>query len=328
MKVGLCGVGRELVRGEVTDTNTVWLARRLVELGLDVTWHVTVGDERDRVAAALRWLVDRCDAVVVSGGLGSTPDDVARSAVAELPAGAMAFEPVGTAPGFAVETARADGRSTVVYALPGDPVELRALAERDVLPDLVRRAEETREVVDEVVERLDPAASGIDEERLEQVVAELLRGSDLTVATAESCTAGAVTSRLAAVPGASDYLRGGLVAYATEVKSSMLGLDKELVDEHGPVSIPTTKAMARGAQELFDADVGLGVTCVAGPDPQGGRRVGTIVWALAIRDGDGRSGELETVGGRSSVQTRAALVVLGALRRHLLRLRSEPAGRR
>ncbi|MDQ3932385.1 MAG: nicotinamide-nucleotide amidohydrolase family protein [Actinomycetota bacterium] len=155
-------------------------------------------------------------------------------------------------------------------------------------------------------------------EGVEQAVAELLRNAHLTVATAESCTAGAVTMRLAAVPGASAYLRGGLVAYATEIKSSVLGLDRQLVDEHGPVSLPTTEAMARRAQALFDADLGLAVTCVAGPDPQGGRSVGTIVWALAARDGHEGSGEFGMAGDRPSIQRTAASVVLEALRRHLL----------
>lgn len=168
-----------------------------------------------------------------------------------------------------------------------------------------------------MTERPAPARTGSDEERVEHAVAQLLRSSRLTVATAESCTAGAVMIRLAAVPGASAYLRGGLVAYATEVKSSVLGVDKGLVDEHGPVSLQTTEAMARRAQELFDADLGLGVTCVAGPHPQGGRSVGTVVWALAVRDGDEGSGELEVTGNRPCVQRRAATAVLEALCRHL-----------
>lgn len=161
---------------------------------------------------------------------------------------------------------------------------------------------------------------------MDQAVAQLLRSARLTVATAESCTAGAVMMRLAALPGASAYLRGGLVAYATEVKSSVLGVDRKVVDEHGPVSLPTTEAMARRAQELFDADLGLGVTCVAGPDPQGGRRAGTIVWALATRAGVGGSGEVGMTGDRPSVQSTAASVVLEALHRHLLAAPSPGGG--
>lgn len=161
---------------------------------------------------------------------------------------------------------------------------------------------------------------------MDQAVAQLLRSAHLTVATAESCTAGAVMMRLAALPGASAYLRGGLVAYATEVKSSVLGVDRKLVDEHGPVSLPTTEAMACRAQELFDADLGLGVTCVAGPDPQGGRSAGTIVWALATRTGVEGSGEVRMTGDRPSVQSAAASVVLEALRRHLLAAPSPGGG--
>lgn len=157
----------------------------------------------------------------------------------------------------------------------------------------------------------------MEEERLEQAVAQLLRSSQLTVATAESCTAGAVMTRLAAVPGASAYLRGGLVAYANDVKATVLGLERRLLEQHGPVSIPTTMAMARRAWQLFHADIGLGVTCVAGPDPQGGRKVGTTIWALATRKGHDRSGRLELTGDRPAVQRRAAAFVLEVLRRHL-----------
>lgn len=242
MKVGICAVGSALVAGHG------WLARAGVPL-----------EYRDHVAASLLlWGNELAAVFQVETQLHRSPP-----AQAQAPAGAVAFEPIGTTLGF-------------------------------------------------------------DEERVEQAVARLLRNSHLTVATAESCTAGAVMTRLATIPGASAYLRGGLVAYATEVKSSVLGLDKGLVDEHGPVSLPTTEAMARRAQELFDADLGLGVTCVAGPEPQGGRRVGTIVWALAARDGEDASGELEIIGDRPSVQMRAAMVVLEALRRHLSR--TSPTG--
>lgn len=326
MKVGICAVGSVLVAG---DRTTVWLTRRLIEVGLDVAWRISVGDEHDHITAALRWLTHRCEAVAVIGGLGATSHDLTPSVVAEvagvplerlwkgrgairwaaLPAGSVAFDPIGTTLAFALDIRRPVGGSAVVYALPGTSFELRAMTERDVLPDLARRR-----------------VHGFDEEPVEQTVAQLLQDSHLTIATAESCTAGAVMTRLAAVPGASAYLRGGVVAYATDVKYSVLGLEEQLVDEHGPVSIPTTEAMARRARELFDADFGLGVTCVAGPDTQGGRRVGTIVWALATRDGDGGSGELELVGDRPSIQRRAAEVVLEAMRRHLLRTGSPGRG--
>lgn len=301
-EVGICAAGSALVTDDMT---TLWLARRLVEVGLDVAWRVSVGDDRERVVAALRWLIHGCEAVVVIEELGPTSDDLLRSVVAEV-AGVQrdelvqAFEPIGTTRGFALDIPRPVEGSAVIYALTGTPFELRAMTERDVLPDLARRL-----------------AGSCHEERVEQTVAQLLRGSHLTVATAESCTAGAVMTRLAAVPGASAYLRGGLVAYATEVKSSVLGLERRLLDEHGPVSILTTEAMARRAQELFDADLGLAVTCVAGPDAQGGRSVGTIIWALATRDGDEGSGELEIVGDRPSIQRRAAGVALEVLHRHL-----------
>ncbi len=329
MRLGICAVSSALAAGDASDTNAVWLARRLVEAGFDVACHVSVGEDRDLLSAALRWLVERCQAVVVIGGLGPTHGNLTRVVVAEIadvplerrdelvPAGAVAFEPIGTTPGFALAIDGA-GATCAVYALPGTQFELQVMTERDVLPDLACRGAAAAS------EGRAPVRPGSDEVGVEQAVAQLLRDAQLTVATAESCTAGAVMIRLAAVPGASAYLRGGLVAYATEVKSTVLGLDKGLVDEHGPVSLQTTKAMARRAQELFEADLGVGVTCVAGPDTQGGRSAGTIVWALATRDGNEGSGELGISGDRPHVQRQAAAVVLEALRRHLLS--SRPPG--
>ncbi len=321
MNVGICAVRSA---DTARDTATPWLARRVVEVGLDVAWHVSVGDERERIVPALLWLIENCDAIVVSGGIGQDRVDLVASAVSEVtdvpfeqlaleqaslsaggrPAGLAALEPIGGARGFALETTGSLVGSAVVYVLAGSDRELRAMTERDVLPDLLRRS--------------GTSGSVSDDDRAENVVAQLLRRSHLTVATAESCTAGAVTARLAAVPGASAYLRGGLVTYATEVKHSVLGIERQLLERHGPVSIPTTQAMARRAWQLFDADLGLGVTCVAGPDPQGGRKVGTTIWALATREGEEDSGELEIIGDRPSVVRRAAACVLEVLRRHLL----------
>jgi nicotinamide-nucleotide amidase len=427
VKAAVCSVGTELLVGDVADTNAAWLSRRLTEVGAEVAWHLAVGDEHGRIVAALRWLVERADVVVVGGGLGPTPDDLTRAAVAEvagvelevrdelaarieavfaragrpmprsnlrqarLPAGATAFEPVGTAPGFAVQVGRGSGGPCLLYALPGVPFELQAMTEREVLPDLLRRrggtatvtrtvhvagmgessvsealaeltdrleraagdgpdprrgiavaflagpdevrvkltaaaatpeaaAERLGPAVDQVVARLGPAVAGVDDERLEHAVARLLRLTALTVATAESCTAGAVAARLAAVPGASRYLRGGVVAYATEAKSRLLGVDPAVLAEHGPVSAATSEAMARAVRQQLEVDVGVAVTCVAGPEGQGGQAVGTVFTALAVPDGSVRARQLHILGDRPTVQARAAAVCLERLRRHLARL--------
>jgi nicotinamide-nucleotide amidase len=88
----------------------------------------------------------------------------------------------------------------------------------------------------------------------------------LTVATAESCTGGLVAHLVTEVPGSSAYLRGGIVAYADDVKRSQLGVPAEVLAAHGAVSAQVAIAMADGARERFGADLGVGITGVAGPD--------------------------------------------------------------
>ncbi len=91
-------------------------------------------------------------------------------------------------------------------------------------------------------------------------------GRGLTVATAESCTGGLVAHLITEVPGSSTYLRGGIVAYADEVKRSQLGVPGEVLAAHGAVSAQTAIAMADGVRKRFGTDLGLGITGVAGPD--------------------------------------------------------------
>jgi nicotinamide-nucleotide amidase len=115
---------------------------------------------------------------------------------------------------------------------------------------------------------------------------DVLRSRGETLATAESLTAGQVCATLATVPGASDTLRGGLAAYATDVKSSVLGVDAALIERHGVVSAECAEAMAWRGRDLFAADWAVATTGVAGPATQDGRPVGTVYVAVAgPRDG-------------------------------------------
>jgi PncC family amidohydrolase len=104
----------------------------------------------------------------------------------------------------------------------------------------------------------------------------------LTVATAESCTGGLVAHALTEVPGSSAYVRGGIVAYANEVKAVLLGVPPEVLEAHGAVSAQVAVAMAEGARERLGTDLAVGVTGVAGPD--GGtatKPVGLVYLAVA-----------------------------------------------
>lgn len=171
--VSICSVGSEITAGDQVDANAAWLSQRLREVGLEVTYHLAVGDDLEELATGLRWLVDRSDAVIVGGGLGPTHDDLTREAVAavagvaleprpeleediigrfaelgvrmppdnlrqaQLPAGAVGYPPVGTAPGFRLDVERTGGGTCVLHVLPGVPWEQRALYDRDVVPGLI-----------------------------------------------------------------------------------------------------------------------------------------------------------------------------------------------
>lgn len=106
----------------------------------------------------------------------------------------------------------------------------------------------------------------------------------LTVATCESLTAGLVAGTLATVPGASKVLRGGLVTYATDVKSALARVDAGLLDAVGAVDAEVALQMARGARRACEADVAVACTGVAGPDAQDGKPVGTVFIAVVAED--------------------------------------------
>jgi len=102
-----------------------------------------------------------------------------------------------------------------------------------------------------------------------------------TIGTAESLTGGRLCAALVDVPGASAVVRGAVVAYASVVKTGLLGVDPSIVDEHGAVSAETARAMAERARDLLGADWGVATTGVAGPDPAEGQPPGTAYVAVA-----------------------------------------------
>lgn len=415
MRAELVAIGSELLLGDAVDTNSAWISARLAEIGVDVHRHTTVGDNIDRMVSVIGDACVRADAVIVTGGLGPTSDDLTRVAVArvagvelerseelgeylyqywsksgrempesnlvqaDLPAGATILPAVGTAAGFMVEV----GDSTV-WCVPGVPREMEAMVSRDVVPALQARAgtattisrvvrtagmaesavgeavlplverlapagnptiaflasrgetrvritakAQTREMalalldplVDEIVAVLGINVAGIDDEGIEWAIARQLQSAGLSLALAESVTGGGVCARLVAVPGASGWLRGGLVTYATESKVSITGLDPNRLAEDGPVSESTAAAMATGARSRLAADVGLGVVGVAGPATQGGRPVGFTCVAVALPDGSCSTAVRRLPArSRTEVQEFAASMALDFLRRRLAQL--------
>jgi len=130
-----------------------------------------------------------------------------------------------------------------------------------------------------------------------------------SVAVAESLTGGLVVASLVDVPGASSVVRGGVVAYATDLKATLLGVDPVLLAARGPVDPDVAMAMAQGVRHRLGADVGLATTGVAGPDPQGGHGPGTVHVAVAT-PATTRVLSLRLAGGRGQVRAGARDAVL------------------
>ena len=182
MNAEIVGIGTELLLGQIANTNAQHISDALASIGVDVYFHTVVGDNPERMVAVIGQAFDRSDAVVVTGGLGPTPDDITREAVAavtgrplernddlarkiekifsrmgrdmpldnlrqaDLPKGATPIEPEGTAPGFWVEHSGA-----LLFALPGVPWEMKAMMGKTVVPVLRGRAGEYATVSREVI---------------------------------------------------------------------------------------------------------------------------------------------------------------------------------
>ncbi|MEV5707848.1 CinA family nicotinamide mononucleotide deamidase-related protein [Actinoallomurus sp. NPDC052274] len=409
MRVELLNVGDELLRGDIFNGNAGWLGRRLTEAGVEVVRDVVVPDDTETIVTALREALERADAVIVTGGLGGTSDDVTRDALAraagvalrrdpdlearlreravsrgvplresalrmaDVPEGARRLpNPAGTAPGLRVTLP-----GGVAYAVPGVPEEMRAIVDEHVLPELAgtpvaARVLRTATVWESVVAaRLAPVEAlpgvrlayypspgevrvritGTAEDRvaeaaalarellggsvyaeedldLDRVVHRLLAERNATVAVAESLTGGLLGAELTGMPGSSATFVGGVVAYATPLKHSLLGVPADLLAAHGAVHPDVAAAMATGVRERLGASYGLAVTGVAGPDPQDGQPVGTVHVAVAETGGSAkvRSVRLPVAGdgerARGPIRRMTVVHALDLLRRHLLTLDS------
>jgi len=219
----------------------------------------------------------------------------------------------------ALDAPRPDGRAAVTVAFLASGIEgikVRLTARGRDLPEAEALiAEEEAQVRAVLAERLGDIVFGVDEESMEQAVAVLLLGAGWTIGVAESLTGGLLSSRLVGVPGASRWFRGAVVSYATDVKRALLGVDADPV-----VSADAARQMAEGARRVLRADVGLGITGVAGPDEQDGRAPGTVYAGLALPNKETDVVELHVPGDRERVRQYSVISALDALRRELLQV--------
>ena len=406
MDVELVSIGDELLLGHTIDTNAAFFAREAAALGIRVVRRATVGDGAEEIASAVRDALDRTGAVITSGGLGPTADDLTKASIAELfgrgmyrdeaiverlrarwkargwpgelpeantmqamiPEGATILENQhGSAPGIWLD----DAHGRWVAMLPGVPREFRGMTRDTLLPRLVARGADgtvirsrtlrttgiaesavadalgelakdpmgvslaylpgwegvdlrltVRDVpAEEAAARLDAAATalrgkvgrwvyGEDEADLSVLVLEALRSRGMRIAVAESCTGGMLGMRLTAIPGSSDVVHGGVIAYDNAVKVRQLGVPEATLQAHGAVSEETARAMAGGVRGLLGVDVGVGITGIAGPGGGSAEKpVGTFCVAVDVQ-GAVRSFRTTSVGDRHEVRQRATQAAL------------------
>jgi nicotinamide-nucleotide amidase len=154
-------------------------------------------------------------------------------------------------------------------------------------------------------------------ETIDALVAELLAGR--SIAVAESCTGGLLAARLSAIPGASAYLKGGIVSYSNEAKIDVLGVPEAVIASGGAVSPEVAEAMAAGARKRFDTELGVGITGIAGPG--GGTEEKPVGYVcICVLDGAGNvlARDPQLPGGRDDVRDRTVSVALHMIRRLLI----------
>jgi nicotinamide-nucleotide amidase len=200
-----------------------------------------------------------------------------------------------------------------VYAR-ADGVQLRIAAKAPTRDEALRLIEP---VETEMRRLLGDVVWGADDDTLEGVVGALLEEHGLTLATMESCTGGLLANSITNIPGSSAYFRGGLVSYATEMKIAW-GVDAAIIEQHGVISAECAMAMARAARDRLGADVGVGITGVAGPDPQDGKPPGTVHIGIDSGFEVPQSLSYQFAQGREAVKRRAVTIALTLLRRTLL----------
>jgi len=416
MRIEIVTIGNEVLSGRTLDTNFAYLARACEQASITVAWHATVGDSADAIGGALRQALDRADAVIMTGGLGPTPDDMTRKAVATvlrrplqldeqvlasirsriqklgrkvpvsietqalLPRGAETWpNSRGTAPGILIVH-----KEKPVILLPGVPGEMEALASEHVVPYLKARSglvvesftirtfgvfesmihehlgklpqkwvgaslaylpsyfgvdlrvtaagpdgDAVRSVVGRAYDELKARVKGViyaeGDTGLERVAGDALLERGWRIATAESCTGGLLAKRLTDTPGSSRYFERGWVTYSNEAKMQAVGVGADTLAAHGAVSAPVAEELARGARAKSGAEVGVGITGIAGPDgATADKPVGLVFIAVASPLGEAVR-RYQFAGTRATVRERSAQTALDLVRRQLQGLPLDPA---
>lgn len=410
MKAEIITVGTEILLGDILNTNTHYLSNELANMGVDVYYQITVGDNEKRLLNQLKESFKRSDLIILTGGLGPTEDDLTKEVCASyfnlemkfsqsswdkiieihnkmkvtptennrkqayFPVGSIILpNEYGTAPGCIMER-----KGKTIIVMPGPPREMKPMFDNFVKPFLQKNSEDILQskvlriigvgeskvetnlldliqnqinptiatyakngectvritakgksieetdklilpVSKEIKNRFKEAVYGEDETTIEDEVAKILIENNLTIAIAESCTGGMVSSSLINYPGISSIFMEGCVTYSNEAKIMTLNVKEDTLNSAGAVSEQCAIEMAEGVATRHNTNIGLSTTGIAGPEGGSEKKpVGLVYMGIKIND--------KTIvkkhvfnGDRQQIRERACRTLLNNLRLELLK---------
>jgi nicotinamide-nucleotide amidase len=314
LKAVLVITGSEIITGRRVDALVQPFAAQLTAIGITVAEVRMISDAPDMLCSTILDLIDIADFIIVTGGLGLTPDDTTRLAIATLKnrlspsVEARIKNPVGSAEGVDLRF-----KTCRVVFLPGVPRESHAMfplvldgIEGEITATIEIPVFGLREV--EIALRIGSLAEkcgylpremeiclvapaqletqirsilgrhALEGNSLARTFGELLKTQGLTCAAAESCTGGLISHIITQVPGSSEFFLGSLVSYSNEVKVNVLEVSREDIERFGAVSEQVARAMLKGVLRLTGADVGMATTGIAGPDGGSDEKPVGTVW--------------------------------------------------
>ncbi|MFZ1291409.1 MAG: competence/damage-inducible protein A [Melioribacteraceae bacterium] len=358
MKIHILTIGDEILIGQTLNTNAAFIGELLNNNNYTISSSSVVGDNTDQIVEEIEKSLKNNDIVLCTGGLGPTNDDVTLHAVTEVFKTELVenqeilndiklfFQkrnrklteinkqqalvpkiatPIknnnGTAPGIFIQKDK-----KIFVAMPGVPLEMRAMMEEFVLPKIQKILpsqfikkqttllttgipesylyeeiktiegiiekgnlaflpsqfgvkiritaidkdelvvnERIFEVEQQIRSKVGRYIYGKDNQSLEEVVGKLLKERGLTIAVAESCTGGLISSRITNVNGSSKYFERSMITYSNGAKVELLGIDEDLLMKYGAVSLDVARLMAEGIKAVSGTDIGLAVTGIMGP---------------------------------------------------------------
>ena len=370
-------IGDEILIGQIVDTNSTFISKQLINIGIEVNEILSISDEKSSIFNALDNSLNKFDIVITTGGLGPTNDDITKEVFCEffndklvhnenllihienlfkkfvnnpinnlnraqalVPSKAKLIEnKFGTAAGMAMIKG-----NTLFISLPGVPYEMKSMITSSVLPLLSKEFEcpvilkktlmtygvgestianqlkDFEQKLDKNFKlaylpnlgrvRLRISCKGNDKKKLEDQldlyiselynilgkiiigfesvnsieleIGKILAKSNKTLSTAESFTGGLISSRISSVPGASEYFKGSVVAYDTNVKKDLLKLDEGIINDFSVVSSQVANEMANNVKKLLDSDYSISTTGNAGPTKGDSKKdIGLIYISIA-----------------------------------------------